>query len=104
MMAGEQWEKLFKTLTRPKMRCDMMLLSAGGTDIVGRCLLTLLRQREDWMTWRDCINEQRFQHRLNQIEGAYNELIALRDDYHPKAWIFTHDYDRAVLSDKPIRI
>ncbi len=104
MMAGEQWEKLFKTLTRPKMRCDIILLSAGGNDIVGRCLLTLLRQRESWMTWRDCINEQRFQHRLNQIEGAYQELIALRDDYHPNAWIFTHDYDRAIPSDKPIRL
>lgn len=104
MQAGAQWEKTFKLLTKPKARFDIIMFSAGGNDIVGRCLLPLLRQRENWMTWRDCINEQRFQHRLDQIEGAYHELLALRNDYHPAAWVFSHDYDRAIPSDKPIRI
>ncbi len=104
MMAGKQWEKLFKTLTRSKMRCDLIMLSMGGNDIVGRPLLPLIRQRESGMMWRDCINEQRFQQRLNQIEGAYHELIALRDDYHPGAWIYTHDYDKAIPGDRPIRV
>jgi hypothetical protein len=103
MQAGAQWEKMLKVLTKPKARFDMILFSAGGNDIVGRCLLPLLRQRESWMSWRDCINEQRFQWRLDQIEGAYHELLALRNDYHPAAWIFSHDYDRAIPSDKPIR-
>jgi len=104
MMAGAQWEKLFKVLTKPRARFDIIMFSAGGNDIVGRCLLPLVRQRENWMTWRDCINEQRLQSRLDQIEGAYHELLALRDDYHPAAWVFTHDYDRAIPVDKPIRI
>ena len=104
MQAGPQWEKMFKVLTKSKVRFDLILFSAGGNDIVGRCLLPLLRQRESWMTWRDCINEQRFQRRLDQIEGAYHELLALRDDYHPAAWVFSHDYDRAIPSDKPVRL
>jgi len=83
MGAGEQWETMIKTLSNPKARFDMLLLSAGGNDIVGRCMLPLLRQRESWMGWRDCINEKRVQHRLDEIEGAYHELLALRDDYHP---------------------
>lgn len=104
MQAGAQWEKMFKVLTKPKARFDIIMFSAGGNDIVGRCLLPLLRSRESWMTWRDCINEQRLQHRLDQIEGAYHELLALRNDYHPAAWVFCHDYDFAIPSDKPVRI
>lgn len=83
MQAGAQWEKTFKLLTKPKARFDIIMFSAGGNDIVGRCLLPLLRQQESWMTWRDCINEQRFQRRLDQIEGAYRgcwpcEMITTR--------------------------
>lgn len=104
MLAGAQWEKVCKTLARPRARFDVILFSGGGNDIVGRCLLPLLRQRENWMTWRDCINERRLQNRLNQIEGAYHELLALRDDYQPNAWVFAHDYDRAIPGDKPIRL
>jgi hypothetical protein len=47
MEAGEQWEKLHKVLTKPKARFDIIMFSAGGNDIVGRCLFPLLRQR-DW--------------------------------------------------------
>jgi hypothetical protein len=104
MQAGEQWEKIFKVLTKPRARFDIILFSAGGNDIVGRCLLPLLRQRENWMSWRDCINEQRLQNRLNQVEGAYHEMLALRNDYQPAAWVFSHDYDKAIPSDKPVRI
>lgn len=104
MQSGEEWEKLLKTLTKPKARFDLILFSGGGNDIVGRCMLPLLRQRESWMSWRDCINEERLQNRLNQIEAAYHELVALRDDYHKGAWIFVHDYDRAIPTEKPIRL
>jgi len=103
MMAAEQWEMLQKELTRTKARFDAILFSAGGNDIVGRAMLPLLKQREPWMAWQDCIHGERLQQRLAQIEGAYRELIALRDDYHPDAWIFSHDYDRAIPGDKPIR-
>jgi len=104
MQAGAQWERMFKMLNKSKARFDLILFSAGGNDIVGRCLLPLLRQHEGWMTWRDCINEQRLQRRLDQVEGAYHDLLALRDDYHPAAWVFTHDYDRAIPSAKPVKI
>lgn len=104
MLAGEQWERMFKVLTKAKARFDIILFSAGGNDIVSRCLLPLLRQREPWMGWQDCINEERFARRMAQIEGAYHELLALRDDYHPAAWVFTHDYDRVIPSDKSIQV
>jgi hypothetical protein len=104
MIAGKQWEELQKELTRPKARFDVILFSAGGNDIVGRAMLPLLKQREPWMDWRDCIHGERLQQRLAQVEGSYRELIALRDDHHPDAWIFSHDYDRAIPGDKPIRL
>jgi hypothetical protein len=104
MLAGEQWEKLQKEFTQPRARFDAILFSGGGNDIVGRSLLPLLKAREPWMSWQDCIQEERLKQRLAQIEGAYRELIALRDDYHPNAWIFTHDYDHAIPGDKPIRL
>ena len=104
MLSGEQWEKLYRVFTSTNFRCDMILLSAGGNDIVGRCLLPLLKQKEPWMTWRDCIQEFRVENRLNQIEGAYHELLALRDEFQPNAWVFAHDYDRVVPVNRPIRL
>ena len=104
MQSGTQWERIFSMLTRPRARFDLILFSGGGNDIVGRCLLPLLRQREAWMTWRDCVHEERFQRRMDQIEGAYHELMALRDDFHPAAWVFTHEYDRVIPSNRPIRL
>lgn len=104
MQAGQKWERLYQNLSAPKNRFDLILFSGGGNDIVGRALLPLLKQRESWMIWRDCINMARFERRLAQIEGAYHELVALRDDYHPAAWIFTHGYDLPIPMDKPIRV
>jgi hypothetical protein len=103
MLSGDQWERMFSILSDPKVRIDLLLFSAGGNDLVGRCLLPLLEQREPSMTWQDCIAEDRFQRRLDQIESAYRELLSLRDDYQPDAWVFTHDYDLAIPGDRPIR-
>lgn len=102
--SGKNWEKWQRVLSHPKARFHAVLISMGGNDAVGPCLLPLLREKKPGMQWADCIDGARLQSRLDQIEGAFNELADLRDDYQPEAIIFSHDYDVLIPSDKPVRL
>ena len=104
MMSGPQFEHMVRILAEERLEFDGILFSGGGNDIVGRCLLPLLNRFQDGMTWQDCINMPRFERRFREIEDAYEELAALRDDYQPKATIFTHAYDYAIPSGEPVRV
>lgn len=82
---------------------DALLFSGGGNDIVGEYDMPFfLRIKRGGMTWKDCIREDRFERRLNQIENAYRDLIELTIDYarNRRIPIITHTYDRVVPSPK----
>jgi len=104
MLAGPQYEYLVKVMSEEDLVFDGILFSGGGNDIVGRSLLTLLNSCQSGMEWIDCINFPRFERRIREREDAYRELAALRDDYQPKARIFTHGYDYATPNGKPVRV
>jgi hypothetical protein len=105
MMCGPQYTTLvalFERLQAVGAEVDGILFSGGGNDIVGKSLLPLLNKYRDGMTWMDCIQHNRFERRLGAIADAYRELADLRADYQPKAVVFTHAYDYAIVSGKPI--
>ncbi len=104
MLAGKQREKLIKVLSDERNHFDGILFSGGGNDIVGRGILPLLNHWKDGMHWRECINMNNFDNRLSEIEGAYRELVDIRNTHHKKAVIFTHAYDYAIPANKPIRV
>ncbi|MSU56640.1 MAG: hypothetical protein EXS35_00390 [Pedosphaera sp.] len=105
MMCGEQYTEFLNLQHRLRdanVAVDAILFSGGGNDIVGASLLPLLNDYQDGMDYMQCINHTRFEARLAAIKLAYEELAHLRDDYQPQAWIFTHAYDYAVVSGKPV--
>jgi hypothetical protein len=104
MMSGEQYEYMVQVMADENLQFDGILFSGGGNDIVGRCLLTLLNPYGDGMNWQDCINMSRLERRFREIENAYEELAALRDDYQPNAVIFTHGYNYALASGEPVKV
>ena len=104
MMCGSQFAKIYRTLAQERLEFDCILFSGGGNDIVSTNLPVLLRKYKAGMTWEDCLNLSRFNRRLQEIEFAYRDLADLREDYQPKAWVFTHSYDYAIPSGKGVRI
>jgi len=105
MMCGEQYTEfldLQRRLRGAGVAVDAILFSGGGNDIVGSSLLPLLNDHRDGMDYMDCINHPRFEARLAGIKLAYEELAHLRDDYQPQAWVFTHAYDYAIVSGRPV--
>jgi hypothetical protein len=105
MMCGEQYTEfldLQRRLRDADVAVDAILFSGGGNDIVGSSLLPLLNTYRDGMDYMDCINHPRFEARLAGIKLAYDELAHLRDDYQSQAWVFTHAYDYAIVSGRPV--
>ena len=106
MMGGKQLTELREHLSDPDCRGIVagILFSAGGNDILDTATFpSLLVPREPWMNWMDCINHTRFKRLLTRVECDYETLIDLRDDFQPQAKIFTHGYDFAVPTGKPVR-
>lgn len=80
---------------------DYILFSAGGNDIVGE--YDMPHFLNDWqagMTPKQCVREEWFGLRLEQIRCAYEELILFRNEYCKEAWIITHGYDNPIPTDK----
>jgi len=104
IMSGRQYDRLFEVMASGKFTFDCILFSGGGNDIVAGNLPLLLNRYQPGFSWEDCFNFERFNRRLRQIEDAYLDLAALRDDYQPAAYIFSHGYDYAVPSGKDVRV
>lgn len=98
IIGGKQKIRLARYLRR--FPVDALLFSGGGNDIVGMDLLPLLNERTAGMTWRDCINEETTNARLQQLRSAYLDLIHLRDENQSGCKIYIHSYDRAIPSGK----
>ena len=100
MTSGKQFKKLYKILKKNKQYIRIVLFSGGGNDIVGKNdMPPLLNEYEQGMSALDCINIERFQHKLTAIELSYRRLIDLCKDLIPNAKIITHTYDIAKPQD-----
>lgn len=102
IMSGRQYESLVDLFKEDDVHIDAVLFSGGGNDIVGPEMLPLLNDYRPGMSALDCIHQENFALRLDAIEAAYLKLIALRDQHRPNVCIFTHAYDFAVPSGKPV--
>lgn len=94
MLTGDSKLRLIELIDRHHVH--FLLFSGGGNDLVGRYDFEFfLNDGESATTFMDCINEERFDRRLGQIESVYRDLIGFCDDYstNKKVRIVTHCYD-----------
>ena len=78
---------------------DAILFSGGGNDVVGDPLVIWLNDaKEAGGNPAYGLNQTRFNGILGVIKSSLLDLIALRDEYLPKAPIFVHAYDLAIPS------
>lgn len=75
---------------------ELLMFSGGGNDIADENLPALLKLKKPGMGWRDCIDDQALDARLNEIIAAYRRLIDVRDASRPSCRIVTHGYDYPV--------
>lgn len=96
MISGKQKEKLERVFKQNADYIKLILFSGGGNDIVGkRDMLELLNPYETGFSAAQCINQQRFNRKLDAVMLAFDRLVDMRDEYAPKAKIVTHCYDIA---------
>ncbi len=106
MMSGRQWANLVDVVQefrQPANHLQLILISAGGNDVVGR-LEPLLDTKRPGMSWEDCLLTAKIDERMQQIEAEFLRLISLRDQWLPDCPILTHTYDYAIPQDKPVRL
>ncbi|WP_028857481.1 SGNH/GDSL hydrolase family protein [Psychrilyobacter atlanticus] len=104
MLSGENKFKLIKALESYKF--DILLFSGGGNDIVGGYDFNfILNEKKDSMKWKDCINLERLEIKIDQIKSSYKFLCEIAKDY-PNIKIVSHTYDLCPPSKtgfKPIK-
>lgn len=71
---------------------DAILVSMGGNDICGEQFIMWISQNTGQGAL-NAITEARFTDMMYVIESAYSDLIALRDQCLPNAYVFIHGYD-----------
>ena len=97
MLGIKQKKKMRRYLS--KYDIQALLFSAGGNDIVGEDMLSILRPVSNHRDWRGCLRKEQFNRKLRMIRGAYEDLIDLRDDLRETCTIITHGYDYPHPSD-----
>jgi len=96
IMGGSQKAKLANFLHHYPVQA--LLFSGGGNDVVGEDLLPLLNDRQEGMSWQDCINEDTTKSRFDALRSAYLDLVHLRNENRPDCKIYIHGYDWAIPS------
>ena len=101
MTSGKQMKKLYRVLKKNRESVRFLLFSAGGNDIVGKNdMLPLLNEYQPGMSAVDCVNQERFERKLDAIILAYHRLIDMCQDIVPEAKIISHTYDIPQPEDK----
>ncbi|MGA8806447.1 MAG: hypothetical protein WB973_01130 [Thermoanaerobaculia bacterium] len=77
---------------------DVLLLSAGGNDIVGPELLTFVAERTSPFDPVTALATVALANRFDAMKKAYERLIAARDQVAPHCLIVTHGYARPIPS------
>lgn len=99
MVSGEQKFSLLKRLGHNNF--DLVLLSGGGNDIVGRYDFGfLLYKKTAEMEWRECINANRLFIKIRQVELAFRELVERILEIQPRVRIVMHTYDFPIPSSQ----
>ncbi len=99
MISGEQKLALLKRLKH--MDFDVVLLSGGGNDIVGRYDFGfLLHEKTSNMEWRECIDTTRLFIKVRQVELAYREIVERILELRPRIRIVMHTYDFPIPSSQ----
>jgi hypothetical protein len=94
MMSGEQKYGFTKRLSSTEF--DLVLFSGGGNDIVGKYDFDyFLKDRNSAEDWRDCIEMNRLDNKLDQIESVYIELMERVNLYsvNRAVKVVSHNYD-----------
>lgn len=104
MMSGEQRHILTSLLDKyQKMGkpINVLLYSGGGNDVVGKWdLERFLNVYKPGFTAKQCVDMKKLKNKTKQIELAYLELFAIRNQYSPDTDIITHTYDIPFASGK----
>jgi hypothetical protein len=75
---------------------DAILFSGGGNDTVGNQFCLWIENYVAGMTPKQGINVPRLDAVLGVVRSAYEDLIAVRDQFAPQCPIFIHGYDFAI--------
>lgn len=71
---------------------DLLLLSAGGNDLVAGELSKILDRKVNGNTWQSSVKLAKLTTVLDDIVGAYARLLDARDALRPKCVIVAHSY------------
>lgn len=93
----QQRLRIIDNLTDPENGTfDAILFSGGGNDTVGNQFCLWIQNFAAGMTPPQGINGPRLDSVLGVVRSAYEDLIAVRDQYAPQAPLFIHAYDFAI--------
>jgi hypothetical protein len=71
---------------------DLLLMSAGGNDLVAGELSRLLNKKALGATWQSAVKLEALTTVLDEIVAAYSRLLDARDALRPKCVIVAHSY------------
>jgi hypothetical protein len=97
MMKGNQRRKLKYAIAHERYNFKILLYSGGGNDLV-HDVGSLLHEKHPGMTWQDCINSAALDAKIDALEAAYRDVVALRDEHRPNMIIMTHSYDEPLVN------
>lgn len=104
MMDHDQRMRLIEQLTmavKKKTPWDALLMSGGGNDVIGRKGFTKwLNDFKPGMTPREVLNLKDYGAKLAELKGAFNQLVALRDQHSPSTHLFIGAYDFPIPDGK----
>lgn len=102
MLGAKQKARMRRRLE--EFEVGALLFSAGGNDVVGRDLVTLLQPVSDPTDWEACVRKRAYRRKLRMIRGAYEDLVDLRDQLRPSCVILAHGYDFPYPSEVGVRL
>ncbi len=114
---SRRWNELAGSLKEEHRRpLDLIMVSLGGNDIIGKDFARHLKKARDPATGSfptdlppapDVAHRHVHAHELvkslTKIREAYGEIIAMRDTYAPKATLLTHTYADVIPGPTPYR-
>lgn len=102
MLALSQRKAIIKRLSDPAITFDVLLFSGGGNDLVGDEFVLWLRDAHAGAPPEELLDGPRLDAILGVVEGAYRDLIAIRDQYSPNTRLFLHGYDFPRVTGKGV--